>query len=52
MKYLKMDNVTLENLGAIETAREIAGQPHLWEKIYEKVLAKQQEIDSFLSMVF
>ncbi|MGM0506368.1 MAG: SIS domain-containing protein [Bacteroidota bacterium] len=49
--YLGIPQKTLEKSGAIHTAREIAGQPTLWDEIAEKLLASP-EWRSFLNPLF
>jgi tagatose-6-phosphate ketose/aldose isomerase len=51
MKYLNIDEARLEFLGAIDTAKEIAGQPELWLSIFNKVAAEQKAIDAFMHNV-
>jgi len=51
MEYLKMDEAKLGSLGALETAREIAGQPELWHSIYNKVQAESKAIEGFMCRV-
>lgn len=48
MKYLNIDVSELKVKGGFDTAKEISGQPGLWETIYAKLVAEQNEIDSFL----
>jgi tagatose-6-phosphate ketose/aldose isomerase len=50
MKYLGLDQPALIKKGAIHTAREIAQQPQLWEKIYKNVLLQQPELKEFLDV--
>lgn len=38
----------LEEFGALKTATEIYGQPGLWRKVYDKVIAEKPMIRSFL----
>ncbi|GAA3510303.1 SIS domain-containing protein [Aquimarina addita] len=52
MKYLNIDEITLKENGAIHTAKEIAGQPELWEAIFEKLIFEQKEVEFFLDTVF
>ena len=49
MHFLDIDSKTLESLGAIHTAREIAQQPAVWQKIWESVNEKKDEIQAFLN---
>lgn len=50
MSPLGFDIPLLQNLGAINTAKEIAGQPELWLKIYRQILADKSRISSFLDI--
>lgn len=43
-----MEITLLEELGAVNTAREIASQPDLWEKIYKQISTDKERISSFL----
>lgn len=52
MKYLEIEEGRLKDLGAIDTAREISGQPALWNAIYGKLLIEQGEIRAFMEKVF
>ena len=49
MHFLDIDSKTLESLGAIHTAREIDQQPAVWQKIWESVNEKKDEIQAFLN---
>lgn len=51
MKYLDIDEARLAVQGAIDTAKEISGQPELWLSIYHKVVAEQQAIGDFLGHI-
>jgi tagatose-6-phosphate ketose/aldose isomerase len=51
MKYLNLEEANLKTRGALCTAKEIAGQPQLWSKIFEKLVQEQNEIGSFLEQV-
>ncbi len=48
MHFLDIDSKTLESLGAIHTAREIAQQPAVWEMIWNNLHAEKDEIKSFI----
>lgn len=48
MKYLNIEETVLIELKAIDTAREINGQPELWSAIYNQVVSKQADIKGFL----
>jgi tagatose-6-phosphate ketose/aldose isomerase len=48
MKHLGIDESLLIEKGAVNTAREIEGQPVLWEKTREKVAAEAEMISSFI----
>jgi tagatose-6-phosphate ketose/aldose isomerase len=52
MKFLDMEERWLKDLGAIDTAREISGQPALWQSIFNKLLTQQDEIRVFIEKVF
>ena len=51
MKYLDIEEKSLIELKAIDTAREIQGQPELWSTVYQEVSSKSSEIASFLETV-
>jgi tagatose-6-phosphate ketose/aldose isomerase len=51
MKYLGIESEELKRLGAIHTAVEIAQQPQLWKKIYEKLCIEQEAIQSFFGEI-
>ncbi|MEQ5789826.1 sugar isomerase [Muricauda sp. NFXS6] len=48
MKYLNIEDTKLKDFGALYTAKEISGQPELWEKIFEKLLREKDGISEFL----
>ncbi|MBW7892683.1 MAG: SIS domain-containing protein, partial [Chitinophagaceae bacterium] len=50
--YLGFSETELEQKGALFTAREIAQQPDLWMKTWEKVVAQKDSLASFLDEVF
>jgi tagatose-6-phosphate ketose/aldose isomerase len=47
MKYLKIKEAELISKGAIYTAKEISGQPLIWEKTYEKFILERDNIMEF-----
>ena len=49
MPYLQVDDGDLEQKGALFTAMEIAGQPVLWQKIYEMISLRRKDIEEFLA---
>jgi tagatose-6-phosphate ketose/aldose isomerase len=49
MEYLGIDENVLIERGGINTAREIEGQPALWEKTWQKIEAESGAISAFLS---
>ena len=49
MPYLQVDDRELEQKGALFTAMEIAGQPVLWQKIYEMISHRRDDIRTFLA---
>lgn len=51
MKYLNIEENKLKSLGAIHTAKEIAGQPELWGGILDKLLSEKGSIDAFFDKV-
>ncbi len=48
MTYLELKEPALADLGGINTAREIAGQPGLWTKTAQKFSAEKSRLNSFL----
>lgn len=52
MRYLNIAESTLTDLKAIDTAREIQGQPELWEAIYSTICSERESISSFLDNVY
>lgn len=51
MRYLNIEEEELITRGGLSTAREIAGQPQLWSKIFDKLVQEQDKIGSFLENV-
>lgn len=49
MQFLNIDAKTLESLGGIHTAREIAQQPQVWRKIWNIISNEKEELTSFLN---
>ncbi|UXP32246.1 SIS domain-containing protein [Reichenbachiella agarivorans] len=49
MHFLNIDIKTLESLGGIHTAREIAQQPAVWRKIWSIIQEQKDELSEFLS---
>jgi tagatose-6-phosphate ketose/aldose isomerase len=49
MKYLGIEEQQLVKQGAIHTAREIAQQPVLWNRIHESILTQQLDIIQFMN---
>ncbi|MDZ7689923.1 MAG: SIS domain-containing protein [Balneolaceae bacterium] len=47
-KNLGYTNENLETLGGAYTAREIAGQPGLWQKTWQKVASEKKDLQKFL----
>lgn len=52
MEYLGMGLSTLEAKGAFHTAREIAQQPDLWQKIWQEVNDQRTSLQKFLDTAF
>jgi tagatose-6-phosphate ketose/aldose isomerase len=50
-RYLNLDTEELKQIGAYYTATEIAGQPSLWRKTFEKFKKELQEIKRFVKRV-
>lgn len=48
MSPLGFEISMLQDLGALNTAKEISGQPELWLKIYHQILADKERISQFL----
>ncbi|MCK9399952.1 MAG: SIS domain-containing protein [Bacteroidales bacterium] len=48
MEHLGIDESVLIGRGAINTAREIEGQPVLWKKTWQKIANESGDISSFL----
>lgn len=51
MNYLGLDKTELLGKGAFHTAKEIAGQPELWEKTWHKIAVESGLIRSFLKEI-
>lgn len=51
MTYLNIDETVLIESKAIDTAREINGQPELWAIIYNQVISNRVDIKDFLDEV-
>ncbi|GAB3897829.1 SIS domain-containing protein [Larkinella knui] len=51
MPYLQVDDRELERKGGRFTASEIEGQPALWQKIYEMISGRREDIGRFLAPV-
>lgn len=51
MKYLNIEEADLKANGALCTAKEIAGQPKLWSRVWEKLLEEKDEMGSFFENV-
>jgi tagatose-6-phosphate ketose/aldose isomerase len=49
MKHLGIDEKELIAKGAINTAKEIEGQPELWKKTWQKIAAESLAISAFLN---
>lgn len=47
MKYLKIKETELISKGAIYTAKEISGQPLIWERTYERFILERNSIMEF-----
>ena len=52
MNYLGIGPEELELRGAINTAKEISGQPKLWENVWNLIKLQRDEIEFFLEKVF
>jgi tagatose-6-phosphate ketose/aldose isomerase len=46
--YLGLNKSSLIEAGGLITAKEIAGQPELWKKVYAEIVEKQELIKSFI----
>lgn len=51
MTYLNIDETALVDSKAIDTAREIAGQPKLWSAVNSKIMSERLEISFFLDKI-
>ncbi|RAJ90695.1 tagatose-6-phosphate ketose/aldose isomerase [Larkinella arboricola] len=49
MRYLQLDERELERKGGLFTAIEIEGQPVLWQKIFELIRNRREDIGAFLN---
>lgn len=49
VQYLGIEKKELETKGALFTAMEIAGQPKLWNDIYNKIEENRDEISGFIN---
>ena len=49
MKYLGIEVDELKSSGGYHTAKEIASQPEMWLKTYERVLEEKNELSRFMS---
>jgi len=47
-KYLGIEKPLLIELGGLITAKEIAGQPQLWGKVYNEIISQKDIIQDFL----
>ncbi len=52
MKYLNIEESELKAVGGLHTAKEIAGQPSLWLKIFDKLINEESQIVPFLETAF
>lgn len=51
MKYLQLEEKSLKEKGALFTAKEINGQPELWQSIYKKLISEKNDVQNFLDSV-
>ncbi len=51
MPYLHYEQTDMKEKGGLDTAREIEGQPTLWQEIYNLILSEKNAIRSFLTPV-
>ncbi len=49
MPYLELQEDELEQKGALNTAMEIAGQPMLWQEVYDLVRSQKTAIQKFIN---
>lgn len=49
--YLTLDSEKAEELGAFHTAKEIAGQPELWQRVFRQLKNEQNAIHSFIKPI-
>jgi tagatose-6-phosphate ketose/aldose isomerase len=52
MEYLNMQMEDLVEKGALNTAREIANQPNVWEQTYKRFLEEKESIMQFVQKVW
>lgn len=52
MQYLDFDENELQSLGGLDTAKEISGQPKLWEMIWKTFINQQNDLSSYLNKVY
>jgi tagatose-6-phosphate ketose/aldose isomerase len=48
MDYLNIEADKLKGIGALDTAKEISGQPELWVDVFHKLMLERKEISEFL----
>ena len=51
MQFLQYEQTEIEKKGGLDTAREIEGQPVLWQEVYNLILSEKSAITSFLTPV-
>lgn len=51
MQYLHYEQPEIEKKGGLDTAREIEGQPALWQEVYNLILSEKNALRSFLTPV-
>ena len=49
MNYLGIEVDELKSIGGFDTAKEIASQPEMWLKTYERVLEEKTELSRFMA---
>jgi len=49
MNYLGIDVDELKSIGGFDTAKEIASQPEMWLKTYERVMEEKDELSRFMA---
>lgn len=52
MQYLNVDEQELQSLGGLDTAKEISGQPVLWDMTRKRVIAQQKGLTAYLNKVY